>query len=272
VQSFNQPRFYSNVTWNPYAITFASSSIIGSSPSTLFINRNDNVFVVRKDNGNIMMWDNPCSNQKTTISTNLSSVTSLFVTNNDEIFISGSSNTASRVERWLSNGTQLSIPLTFSDCSLCYGLFVDISNNLYCSQQAKHQVVTQSLNDPSSTLSIVAGVGRAGSVAHMLYYPIGIFVTIHLDLHVADCNNDRVQLFRSGEINATTVAGTGAGNIVLDCPSAVTLDGNGYLFIVEQYHHRVVRSGPGGYQCVVWWVVWECITAEHHMSCFIHRR
>ena len=31
----------------------------------------------------------------------------------------------------------------------------------------------------------------------------------------------------------------------------VTLDGDGYLFIVDQRNHRVIGSGPGGYQCVV---------------------
>ena len=41
----------------------------------------------------------------------------------------------------------------------------------------------------------------------MMSHPVGIFVTIDLDLYVADYSNNRVQLFRSGERNGTAVAG-----------------------------------------------------------------
>jgi DNA-binding beta-propeller fold protein YncE len=227
-------------------MTFASINIVGSWPSALFINTNDSVFVANRDTGDIVIWDDVCDNLPRIISTNLSSLASLFVTNDDEIFISGGSSTNSRVERWMLNGTQLSSPMVLSGCSPCYSLFVDISNNLYCSQQNQHQVVRNSLINPSSTLTIVAGTGVAGSGARMLNSPAGIFVTINLDLYVADYYNNRVQLFRSGQSNATTVVVSSG----LVRPTGVTVDGLGNVFIVDQYNHRVLRSGPSGYQCV----------------------
>jgi DNA-binding beta-propeller fold protein YncE len=71
-------------------------------------------------------------------------------------------------------------------------------------------------------------------------------------LYVADCNNNRIQLFYSGQLNATTVAGNGfSGAITLDCPTAVILDVENYLFIVDSNNHRIIGSGPYGFQCVV---------------------
>ena len=135
--------------------------------------------------------------------------------------------------------------------SECSGLFVDINNNLYCSQNSLHQVLRKSLNVTSSALTIVAGTGCTGSASHLLAHPRGIFVTQNLDLYVADSSNDRVQLFRSGELNGTTVVGSQAsGTIVLNCPTAVVVDADGHLFITDQYNHRIVGSGPYGFRCV----------------------
>jgi DNA-binding beta-propeller fold protein YncE len=137
-------------------------------------------------------------------------------------------------------------------CSPCYHIFVDLSNNLYCCQQSQHQVVRQALSDSSSTLSIVAGTGTAGSDAYMLNSPARIFVTSELDLYVADYINNRVQLFRSGQSNATTVV----VSIGLSLPTGVTVDGNGNVFIVDRSNYRVVRSGPSGSGCVVGFWGW----------------
>ena len=200
--------------------------------------------------GNILLWRNGNVNPPTILAYVLSPI-SLFVTDNDQIFASvdnGYPNT--RVERWALNGTRL--PPLLSSCSRCFGLFVDINNNLYCSQFDRAQVVRKSLNSLDNTLTIVAGTGCAESASNMLDRPYGIFVTTQLDLYVADYGNDRVQLFRSGEMNATTVAGNGSiGSVALCGPAGVVLDADGYLFIVDSLHNRVVGSGPGGFRCVV---------------------
>jgi DNA-binding beta-propeller fold protein YncE len=69
---------------------------------------------------------------------------------------------------------------------------------------------------------------------------------------VADCGNDRIQLFQPGELNGTTIAGTGAPNTIdLNCPSGVLLDGDDYLFIVDNGNHRIVGEGVFGFRCIV---------------------
>ena len=109
--------------------------------------------------------------------------------------------------------------------SPCYGLFVDTNNNLYCSQKEHHQVVRKSLNNFTSALVIIAGTGCNGATSRMLYNPCGIFVTINSDLYVADASNNRIQLFRSGDLNATTVAGEEATETIDRAhPTAVVVD------------------------------------------------
>ena len=86
----------------------------------------------------------------------------------------------------------------------------------------------------------------------MLYHQRGIFVSNSSDLYVADTNNHRVQFFPAGQLNGTTMTGREAlGTIQLLNPSAVMLDGDGYLFILDTYHFRIVGSGPNGFRCVI---------------------
>ena len=137
-------------------------------------------------------------------------------------------------------------------CEQCQGLFIDVNNNLYCSETYRHQVVRTSLSNPNNTTVIIAGTGCSGYTANRLSSPRGIFVANNLSLYVADYWNDRIQLFQAGERNATTMVVNGPnGAITISRPTGVVLDGDGYLFIVDSGHHRIVGSGPEGFRCVV---------------------
>ena len=250
VQSFNQPRFCSNASWNPNATTFAQSSIVGTLPLALFITTKNTIVVPRRDNGQIVIWQNNASGTPTTtIPASLSGPFSVFVTSDEHIFVHANTSNG-RVERWTLNGTRLSS--TLFNCSRCRGLFVDVNNHLYCSAHDAHQVLRQSLSDPSSVSTVMAGTGCPGSTDEMLNNPHGIFVTSDLDLYVADYENSRVQLFRGGQRNGSTVAGNGSnGTIDLLKPTGVVIDADGYLFIVDQWNHRIVGSDRNGFRCLV---------------------
>ncbi|CAF1333025.1 unnamed protein product [Adineta steineri] len=117
-----------------------------------------------------------------------------------------------------------------------------------------HQVVKRSLNDPPTTSNrVAAGTGTFGSASNQLNNPLGIFVDVNLDLYVADYQNNRVQLFQSGESNGITVAGSTSLNptITLSWPSGVILDAEKYLFIVDSGNDRIVGSGLNGFRCLV---------------------
>ena len=215
----------------------------------MFINTYDTIFAARQDTGQILLWLNGSINPTSTILANLSTPWSLFVTSDKDIFVDNECPNV-RVDRWTVNQTKLPSPM-FTN-GPCASLFIDVNYDLYCSQWYRHQVITKSMNSPPNTQAIRAGTGCQGSASDMLNFPYGIFVTTRLDLYVADCNNDRVQLFPSGQMTATTVAGSGSiGSISLWCPTSVTLDGDGYLFITDSKNHRIVGSGPYGFRCLV---------------------
>ena len=116
----------------------------------------------------------------------------------------------------------------------------------------KHQIIKQSLATYVKTITVAAGTGTNGSASNMLSDPWGIHVDAEFNLYVADCGNNRIQLFPRGQLNGTTVAGNGlSSTITLSCPTDVTLDGNGYLLIVDSHNHRIVGSGPNGFRCLV---------------------
>ncbi len=192
----------------------------------------------------IQIWFNNSINPTRTIGGGFSSPYAIFVTTNGDIYIdNGQWN--GQVDKWALN-TSISVPV-MNVRSACYGLFVDINNILYCSMHDRHQIVTQSLNSDSNMITIVAGTYCSGSTSNALYNPYGIFVNTNFDLYVADCGNNRIQLFQSGQLNAITVS----GNILLSCPTDVVLDADDYLFIVDQGNNRIVRLGPNGFQCLV---------------------
>ncbi|CAF4359419.1 unnamed protein product, partial [Adineta steineri] len=159
-------------------------------------------------------------------------------------------NANSQVDKWAVNTTAGVSVMTVK--AACWGLFVDIYNNIYCSQYTYHQVVTKSLNSNSDMWIVAAGADCSGSTSNTLYNPRGIFVDTDLNLYVADYTNDRVQKFLLNQLNGITIAGTGAtGTISLNGPSGVVLDADGYVFIADYLNNRIVGSGPNGFRCLL---------------------
>ena len=247
--SYNQPKFCPNASWNPNATTFADINTVGVNPHDIFVNTNNTIYVANQANGGIVVWSGGNVLPTKNISTNLTNPYSLFVTTAGEIYVAGD-NPVGRIDKGTLNST-IDIPTMYT-CNKCYDVFVDINNNLYCSMNQLNQVVTKSLNSLSNALTIVAGTGIAGYTSNMLNFPSGIYVDINLDLYVADKGNDRVQLFRSGQLNGITVAGNGSANITitLNHPTGIVLDADNYLFIVDNWNYRIVGSGPNGFRCV----------------------
>ena len=199
-------------------------------------------------NGIIQVWIEGNNQSMRTISANVGNPYMIFVTSNGDMYTSNGN--FSQVSRWLPNATS-SIPAMLIQEN-CWGLFIDINNTLYCSLSELHYVVSMVLGDTKNTLKLAAGKSCRGSTSDKLDGPTGIFVDVDFKLYVADYKNDRVQLFLPGQVNATTVAGTGApGTITLSNPGYVVLDHDGYLFIVDSGNNRIVASGPDGFRCII---------------------
>ncbi|CAF1400607.1 unnamed protein product [Adineta steineri] len=249
--SFNQPRFCSTATWNSNGITFANRSIVGQEPGAIFVNTNNTIYVVNQENNTIVMWQEENVNPTKIIHGNFTEPQSLFVTSNGDIYIDdGEKN--SRVQKWVAETNTFVTVMNVN--SSCWGLFVDIYDTLYCSMPDHDRVVKRSLNDPvMNSNRVAAGTGINGYDWTRLDSPRGIFVDVNLDLYVADCYNNRVQLFQPGRSYGITVAGGTSPNptITLRCPSGIVLDAGKYLFIADQNNYRIVRSSLNGFRCLV---------------------
>jgi hypothetical protein len=196
------------------------------------------------------VWFNDSINPAETIFGDLINPFALFVTITGDIYVDNGYYNG-RVDKW-TMGTNYTVPVMYVS-SQCYGLFVDINDILYCSMRNLNQVVKKSLNSVSNVSTIAAGTGTAGSTSYMLNSPFGIFVDINLDLYVADFNNNRIQVFRSGQLGGTTVAGNESSSITITLynPTGVILDAEKYLFIVDSWNNRIVGSEPNGFRCLV---------------------
>ena len=85
----------------------------------------------------------------------------------------------------------------------------------------------------------------------LLHNPMGIFVSTNYSLYVADSGNNRVQRFAKDHTNATTAAdNVGAPVATLNGPSAVVLDADEFLFIVDSFNSRIIGQGPQGFRCI----------------------
>ena len=235
------------VNWNPNAITLDINRT-NLKPYSIYINTNNTIYVADSENHQILTWLDANVSLSSSIS-GINSLFAVFVSITGDIYI-GSDTRVIAGSKWLWNTTN-STPV-MSNRNACYGIFVDVSNTLYCSISASHIVVKKWLDDGMVTPVLTAGKSSAGSDSYTLNTPRGIFVDTNFDLYVADCGNNRVQLFPLGQLSASTVAGNGAANtIALSCPTGVVLDGDKYLFIVDSQNHRIVGSGPEGFRCVI---------------------
>ena len=220
-----------------------------STSSGLFVDTNNTVYATAFGLHSVLVWVEGNASPTRSIFSDLNKSFSIFVTANGDAY-ADNGNANGRLEKWAMNASNSTIAMYITE--RCGGIFVDIHENVYCSLPDHHRISKRSMGSDANTFVNVAGDGTLGSAPNMLNSPYGIFVVIDLSLYVADYGNSRIQLFRPGQLNATTVAGDGAPNtITLNHPTNVALDLDGYLFIADQDNSRIVGSGPHGFRCIV---------------------
>ena len=194
--SFNQPKLCPSAVWAENGTTFADNISIGANPHSIFINTINTVYAANSQDGRIQTWSEGSAGPTRTIATNSTNPYSLFVSLTGEIYIDNWN--FKRVDVWQENAS--SYVSKFDMGGACYSIFVDTNDSLYCSLLYYHAIIKRSVNSSGSQNMTVAGTGCPGYLSHTLFYPRGIFVTMSFALYVADSQNHRVQLFRSGEV------------------------------------------------------------------------
>ena len=154
-----------------------------------------------REHGRILMWFNGTGNRTTMILNGFNLAYSLFVTNNSDIYVSNGYYNQS-MTKWIWGVWKANTSIMVMNAQdTCFSLFLDIHDFLYCSMSNLHRVIKKSLNGSLNTTQVVAGTNCPGVTSNMLNNPQGIFVHINLSLYVADCGNNRIQLFQGGNLN-----------------------------------------------------------------------
>ena len=215
----------------------------------MFVDINNIIYVPNRIGSNVQVWLGGNMTHLRTISTGLRFPKSIFAALNGDIYVDNSGSNG-RIDRWTLNTTSSTIAMYVRGS--CFGLFIDMNDNLYCSMDTPHQVSKRSLYSDVNSSIIVAGNGSAGNLPSLLKGPRGIFVDINLTLYVADCWNHRIQFFPSGQLIGTTVPINGSnGTFTLNVPTEIVFDNDGYLYIADCYNNRILGSDAAGFRCIV---------------------
>ena len=230
-------------------MTFTNTSTLSNFTHGIFVDTNNTLYAAAGTLQTIQIWTEGSLVPTRNLSTTSTQPHSILVTVDGDIYLdNGYLN--HRVDKWTVNSSTPVTAMFVPDS--CFGLFVDIQENLYCSIRSRHYVTRRSLMDPMNTTKIVAGNGTAGSALNQLNGSMGLVVDFNLNLYVADYHNNRILRFVRDQSFGTVVAGSGApGTIDLYNPLGITLDGDGYLFISDYMTNRIVGSGPNGFRCLV---------------------
>lgn len=81
---------------------------------------------------------------------------------------------------------------------------------------------------------------------------MGIYVSYNFDLDVGDTNNDRIQWFKNRSSEGTTIRG-GSANVItsLSRPTAVIMEADGNLFILNRDNHQILHYFFNGWKCLI---------------------
>ena len=247
---YHRPKLCPDATWNPNGTTLAPNNTIGTQPSGIFINKNNTIFVTNYNDSLVYIWLNGNYTLSKTLATNSSHSYSIFVNDLGDIYLD--SDNPNGVDVWKRNTSSYVFSPSLFTAVQCHGLFIDTNDSLYCSLYDYHKIGQRTLNSLDSLITIIAGTSCQGFLSDTLHHPWGIFVDTNFDLYVADHENYRIQRFSLGQSNGVTMAGRGApGTIDLNLPTGISLDANGYLFILDSGNNRIVGSGSDGFRCVI---------------------
>jgi sugar lactone lactonase YvrE len=149
-------------------------------------------------------------------------------------------------------------PATSAQLNTTQGVAVDGQGNLYIADFATQRVRKV---DTGGTITTFAGTngGFSGDGGPAIFAqmngPMGVAVDGQGNIYIADYNNARVRKVSTNGI-ITTFAGTGVPGFSGDggpataarlyAPRGLAADGQGNIYIVDQYNHRVRKVDSGG--------------------------
>jgi gliding motility-associated-like protein len=136
-----------------------------------------------------------------------------------------------------------------------YSVCVDQQGYIYVADYGNSRIQKFPPGSSSSTDGItIAGGNQQGSAANQLNQPISVFVDNAGNIFVTDVGNNRIQKFPPNSTSATngiTVAGgngQGSAPNQFNSPGCVWVDGNGYIYVVDEGNNRIQKFSPSHYK------------------------
>jgi sugar lactone lactonase YvrE len=129
-------------------------------------------------------------------------------------------------------------------------LYIDANDTLYICDYNNNRIQKWVQGATSGVTVAGSSTGAYGSTSTLLHSPIDLTFDNNGYMYVVDYNNNRVQRFPPNSTSSTsgvTVAGTsGYTNALTDLnhPTAVDIDNNSNIYILDMGNKRVVRWAP----------------------------
>ncbi|CAF3677650.1 unnamed protein product [Rotaria sordida] len=238
------------------------SSTTLNNPRAVYVDSNQNLYVVDTDNFRVQLWPYGASNSSTVAgsSTGVPGSTldklgysfALYVDTAKNVYVSDAS--FGRVVKW-SSGASTGVLVAgsgssgYSSSQLNFplGITVDSNNNtLYIADFQSHTIISWPVGTTTGT--IIAGLNAtSGSIASLLYAPWGIIRDTYGNLYVSDYGNHRIQFYCSNGSSfssGTTIAGMGTAQLSsrgLNRPTGLAFDSQMNLYVVDYGNHRVQK-------------------------------
>ena len=127
-----------------------------------------------------------------------------------------------------------------------FAIYLDLtSNSLIIANREANNIVKWVLGDSTWTLLVGDSSGSSGSSSALLNGPNGVTLDPLGNIYVADTSNHRIQFFRKGQTNGTTVAGvtgvSGSTDLLLSGPYAIRLDIDNSLYVADTNNQRIQK-------------------------------
>ncbi|UJR19474.1 hypothetical protein I4U23_022605 [Adineta vaga] len=231
---YNLPILCDNATWNQHNTMSINLTMFNVRPGSLFIDYKNNLYIGDYTNQQITIWNPDQIDPIRILQVKMSTHTSIIVTDNGDIYYEHA-DIVGRIEKWSIQSNTSAFVAKF--IGTCYGIFIDMANNLYCSVLFGRRVMKISLDTKLEIWR--AGNGVSGSDSEKLYEP-------------SDGGNHRIQYFPYNQTIAETIAGKGIPNgLQLDYSTDVILDFNNYIYITDNGNHRIIRIQNNQYRCII---------------------
>ncbi|CAF4902345.1 unnamed protein product, partial [Rotaria sp. Silwood1] len=244
-------------------------------PWGIYVDSSSTLYVADRSNNRIQRWDSGAANGITvagdtsgtagSFSYLLNSPTGVMVDQYGSIYVLDSGNT--RIQKWTSGATFGTTVLT-TTLSNPLGMGVNAVGNLFIADTNSHRVQSFSVYCPVTTTSaplsiqvstplcstavwnssvtlIVGATGTSGNSPTFVSSPYDVTFDKYQQMYVADYGNHRIQQYTFGSNVGQTVAGitSSAGSTLgqLNNPSAVYVDANDNMYILDTSNYRILR-------------------------------